>query len=121
MQLTCTPLQDVDGEGGTDANGQAHVNDVPSTSEPSTATAAAAPDAVAPDKNAPALTNAERKAQRKAEGAAAVLEKHAERQKRAREAAEKQAQWFDMKVNTSVYVTGLPEDVTEAELLQVRC
>ncbi len=27
--------------------------------------------------------------------------------------------WFDLKVNTSVYVTGLPDDVTVEELVEV--
>ncbi|GAX77606.1 hypothetical protein CEUSTIGMA_g5050.t1 [Chlamydomonas eustigma] len=36
------------------------------------------------------------------------------------QAAPKQsAAWFDLKVNTSVYVTGLPEDVTQDEMVQV--
>jgi len=30
-----------------------------------------------------------------------------------------QANWFDLKQNTSVYVTGLPPDATEAEVLQL--
>jgi hypothetical protein len=42
-----------------------------------------------------------------------------ERAKKAKEAAEKEQTWFEPKVNTSVYVTGLPSDVTEAELAQV--
>lgn len=58
-------------------------------------------------------------ADRKKTGAESVLEKHQERQKRAREQAEAQAQWFDLKENTSVYMTGLPDDVTEAEIAQV--
>ena len=36
------------------------------------------------------------------------------------QAAEKEAAWFDLKVNTSVYVQGLPDDVTEAEMVQAR-
>jgi HIV Tat-specific factor 1 len=51
--------------------------------------------------------------------AESVMEKHQERQKRARENAEAQAQWFELKENTSVYITGLPDDVTEAEIAQV--
>lgn len=47
------------------------------------------------------------------------MEKHREKQKRARESAEEQAKWFDMKVNTSVYITGLPDDATETEVAQV--
>ncbi len=35
-----------------------------------------------------------------------------------REAEEEK--WKELKVITSVYVTGLPDDVTEAELAQVR-
>lgn len=52
-------------------------------------------------------------------GAESVMEKHLEKQKRAREAAEAQAKWFDLKKNTSVYVTGLPDDASEAEIAQV--
>eukprot|EP00884_Botryococcus_braunii_P010462 jgi/Botrbrau1/19417/Bobra.0338s0044.1 len=48
-----------------------------------------------------------------------VVEKHKEKARKAKEAAEKEQSWFDMKVNTSVYVTGLPSDVTEGELAQV--
>jgi HIV Tat-specific factor 1 len=34
-----------------------------------------------------------------------------------RQAAEQQKQgWFDLKVNTSVYITGLPDDTTPAEV-----
>lgn len=49
-----------------------------------------------------------------------VLAKHA---KRAAKAKEQGQQWFDLKQNTSVYVTGLPTDVTEPELAEVslRC
>ena len=36
------------------------------------------------------------------------------------QAAEKEAAWFDLKVNTSVYVQGLPDDVSEAEMVQAR-
>jgi hypothetical protein len=36
------------------------------------------------------------------------------------QAAEKEAAWFNLKVNTSVYVQGLPDDVTEAEMVQAR-
>ncbi len=46
-----------------------------------------------------------------------------EKAKRAKEAAEKERlqeqTWCDVKVTTSVYVTGLPDDVTEEELAQV--
>ncbi len=48
------------------------------------------------------------------------MEKHREKQKRARESAEEQAKWFEVKVNTSVYITGLPDDATEGEVAQVR-
>lgn len=46
------------------------------------------------------------------------MAKHAERQKRALE-ADKPKEWFELKVNTSVYVTALPDDVTEAEFAEV--
>lgn len=39
--------------------------------------------------------------------------------KRERERQEKDQTWCDVKVTTSVYVTGLPDDVTEEELGQV--
>lgn len=32
---------------------------------------------------------------------------------------EKPAAWFELKVNTSVYVTGLPDDVTVEEIVEV--
>ena len=35
-----------------------------------------------------------------------------------KEAKEAKQGWFDLKKNTSVYVTGLPEDVTEAEVAE---
>ncbi|KAK9820468.1 hypothetical protein WJX72_010675 [[Myrmecia] bisecta] len=50
---------------------------------------------------------------------AEVIEREKEKQKRAKEEAEKQAQWFDLKINTSVYVTGLPEDVTVPDIVAV--
>jgi hypothetical protein len=56
----------------------------------------------------------------KKRGAEAVMERIAEKQKRAKEEAEKKKQWFDIKVNTSVYVSGLPDDITEGQLAEVR-
>ena len=53
----------------------------------------------------------------KVKTAADVIAKHAEKSKREREAKERK--WFDLKVNTSVYVTGLPEDITETEFAEV--
>lgn len=57
----------------------------------------------------------------KRDAAEAVLEKRREKAKKAKEAAEaaQPKAWFDLKINTSVYVTGLPDDVTEMELAQV--
>ena len=47
--------------------------------------------------------------------AADVVAKH-----QAKAAKEKEEQkWFDLKQNTSVYITGLPTDVTEAEMAEV--
>jgi hypothetical protein len=46
----------------------------------------------------------------------AALEAAREKSKKAK-AGQPQG-WFELKVNTSVYVTGLPEDVTEAELVE---
>ena len=57
-------------------------------------------------------------AQERKKGAAeSVLEKHAERAKRAREAAEEK--WRDLKHITSVYISGLPDDATEDEIAKV--
>ena len=47
------------------------------------------------------------------------MERIAEKQKRAKEEAEASKQWFEMKQNTSVYVTGLPDDVTPEEMAEV--
>jgi len=60
------------------------------------------------------------KGEGKKRGAEAVMERIAEKQKRAKEDAEKKKQWFDIKVNTSVYVSGLPDDITEGQLAEVR-
>ena len=49
-----------------------------------------------------------------------VFERIADKQKKAKMQAEAQKQWFDLKVNTSVYVTGLPDDISEAQLAEVR-
>lgn len=48
--------------------------------------------------------------------AEAVIEKHMERAKRAREQEDK---WLGVQNNMAVYVTGLPDDTSEAELAQV--
>ena len=50
--------------------------------------------------------------------AADVVAKH-----KAKAAKDKQEgqQWFDLKQNTSVYVSNLPTDVTEAEIAEVSC
>ena len=45
-----------------------------------------------------------------------VIEKHKEKAKRAREQEDK---WLGVQNNMAVYVTGLPDDTTEAELAQV--
>ena len=50
--------------------------------------------------------------------AEAVIEKHREKAKRAREQEDK---WLGVQNNMAVYVTGLPDDTTEAELAQVCC
>jgi hypothetical protein len=51
--------------------------------------------------------------QRKVE---AAMAEHKEKAAK-RQAAEQQKQgWFDLKVNTSVYITGLPDDTTPAEV-----
>ena len=49
-----------------------------------------------------------------------ILEREKNKQARAREEAAQKAQWTDLKHNTSVYVQGLPEDVTEEEFVEVR-
>ncbi|KAL4426855.1 hypothetical protein ABPG77_006641 [Micractinium sp. CCAP 211/92] len=46
----------------------------------------------------------------------AALEAARERSKKSKE--QQQQGWFELKINTNVYVTGLPEDVTEAELVE---
>lgn len=53
----------------------------------------------------------------KRDAQAAALEQARERAKKAKEV--KQQGWVEKKVNTSVYVQGLPDDVTEAELVEV--
>ena len=50
--------------------------------------------------------------------AESVIEKHLEKAKRAREQEDK---WLGVQNNLAVYVTGLPDDTTEAELAQVCC
>ena len=50
-----------------------------------------------------------------------IIEREKERSKKAKEAATKKAEWFELKQNTSVYVSGLPSDVTEEEVAQVKC
>ena len=55
----------------------------------------------------------------KKRGAEEVMERIAEKKRKAKEQAEAQKQWFDLKVNTSVYVTGLPDDIDEAKLAEV--
>ena len=50
-----------------------------------------------------------------------VVERIAEKKRKAAEQAEAQKNWFDLKVNTSVYVTGLPDDVDEGQLAEVAC
>lgn len=49
----------------------------------------------------------------------AALSAALERSQRGREAREKESQWFELKQNTSVYVTGLPLDVTKDEIAEV--
>ncbi len=48
-----------------------------------------------------------------------ILEREKNKQARAKEEAAQKAQWTDLKHNTSVYVQGLPEDVTEEEFVEV--
>jgi len=50
--------------------------------------------------------------------AESVIEKHLEKAKRAREQEDK---WLGVQNNLAVYVMGLPDDTTEAELAQVCC
>ena len=47
-----------------------------------------------------------------------MIEKHLEKAKRAREQEDK---WLGVQNNLAVYVMGLPDDTTEAELAQVTC
>ena len=55
----------------------------------------------------------------KKRGGEDVMERIAEKKRKAAEQAEAQKQWFNLKVNTSVYVTGLPDDVDEVQLAEV--
>lgn len=50
-----------------------------------------------------------------------LMEKLAEKKRKAAEQEEAQKRWFDLKVNTSIYITGLPDDVDEGELAEVIC
>lgn len=63
----------------------------------------------------------EKEAAGKKRKAQEVIDKHKERSKRAKEAAEadKNQGWFEVKNNTSVYATGLPWDVTVEEVAEV--
>ena len=47
-----------------------------------------------------------------------MIEKHLEKAKRAREQEDK---WLGVQNNLAAYVTGLPDDTSEAELAQVTC
>lgn len=49
-----------------------------------------------------------------------IIEREKERSKKAKDDASRKAEWFELKQNTSVYVSGLPSDVTEEEVAQVR-
>ena len=69
------------------------------------------------DGGAPAEEGGQAAQERKKGAAESVLEKHAERAKRAREAAEEK--WRDLKHVTSVYISGLPDDATEDEIAKV--
>lgn len=62
----------------------------------------------------------EAKRGKKRGGAEEVFERIADKQKKAKMQEEAQKQWFDLKVNTSVYITGLPDDISEAQLAEVR-
>ena len=48
-----------------------------------------------------------------------IIEREKDRAKKAKEAAAQKAEWFELKQNTSVYISGLPSDVTEEEVAQV--
>lgn len=48
-----------------------------------------------------------------------IIEREKERSNKAKEEATRKAEWFELKQNTSVYVSGLPSDVTEEEVAQV--
>lgn len=50
-----------------------------------------------------------------------IIEREKERSKKAKEDATRKSEWFELKQNTSVYVSGLPSDVTEEEVAQVQC
>lgn len=64
-------------------------------------------------------TSEENKGKRRTKLQESALLVAQERAKKARAAQEGQQHWFDLKKNTSVYVTGLPSDVTENEMVEV--
>ncbi|KAK9803813.1 hypothetical protein WJX73_002579 [Symbiochloris irregularis] len=81
-------------------------------------TIAAAPGDSSRDESSSAQQQGPGKKKGRAVSAADVIAKHAERGKRAREGGDT-GEGFGLRVNTSVYVTGLPDDVTEEQLAQV--
>ena len=70
---------------------------------------------------AEAANTGKEKSKVKKKGGEDVMERIAEKKRKAAEQAEAQKNWFDLKVNTSVYVTGLPDDVDEGQLAEVGC
>lgn len=69
---------------------------------------------------AEAASAGKEKGKGKKRGGEEVMERIAEKKRKAAEQAEAQKHWFDLKVNTSVYVTGLPDDVDESQLAEVK-
>ena len=84
-------------------------------------TAAAAPEEEEgpPGKAAAGLGSTKDKGKGKKRSGEDIIEREKERSKKAKEAASQKAEWFELKQNTSVYVSGLPSDVTEEEVAQV--
>ncbi|PSC73552.1 Splicing factor U2AF-associated 2 [Micractinium conductrix] len=95
-------IADEEGQAGTTAAGERQQGG--DAQQPAAAGAAADAAAAAPA------------AGDKRDAQAAALEAAREKSKKAKEG--KPQGWFDLKINTNVYVTGLPDDVTEAELLE---
>ncbi|KAL4431027.1 hypothetical protein ABPG75_006283 [Micractinium tetrahymenae] len=102
-------LPDIDEEEGAGA-GAARKQQGGDAQHPAAAAGAGAADGADNGGNGGAAAGDKRSAQE------AALEAARERSKKGK--AQQPQGWFELKINTNVYVTGLPEDVTEAELVE---